>query len=87
MAVLYRSARKLGLNTQALFTQASAWATSLQLAAAMQSFPICSEEQLDLDKAFSIQEIDSEDGFRYVQGQLPANRPFWQERLRTLFGK
>jgi len=87
MAVLYRSARKLGLNTQALFSQASAWATSPQLAVAMQYFPLRSEEQIDLDKAFFIQEIDFEGGFRYVQGQLRVSRPIWQERLRTLFGK
>ncbi len=87
IAVLYRSARKLGLNTEAIFRQAAEWACSPQLAAAMQSFPLRSEEQLDLNKAFFIQEIDSEGRFRYVQRSLPVNHSVWREKLRTLFGR
>ena len=87
MAVLYRSGRKLGLDTKALFGQAAAWAGSPRLVAAMHSFPLRSDEQTDLNKGFFIQEVQSEGGFRYVQRSLPVNRYLWREKLRTLFGR
>ena len=87
MAVLCRSAQRLGLDVKPLFRQAAAWATSPQLAAAMRDFPSRSAEDTDLTRTFSIRETASGNGFHYLQQPLPVKCHTWSGKLRGLFGR
>jgi hypothetical protein len=86
MAVLFRSAQKLGLDVSRCFSEAAELATDPYLKEAMRDFPSRSSQNRDLGKAFFIRETMTEHGFTYVQGSWPMRRRIWRERLRRLLG-
>jgi hypothetical protein len=85
LAVLCRSAQRLGINAKTLFAQAADWATSSEIATVMRGFPASSEDESDLDMVFRIRETNSEDGFHYVQQALPDKHDSWSDKLRHFF--
>ncbi len=85
LAVLCRSAKRLGINAKVLFAQAADWATSSEITAVMRDFPSHTPDRSDADNPFQIREMDSEGGFRYVQQQQTEKHESWTDRLRDLF--
>ncbi len=85
MAVLFRSAQRLGLDAETLFVWAANLAKDSYVKRGMQTFPLRSAENRDLRKAFYIWEANTSEGFRYSQKPWPMRRLIWRERLRRLF--
>ena len=88
MAVLFRSAEKLGLDAVSLFHEAADVAVNPAFKDAIRAFPSRPPEQRDLGKAFFIVERFAEDGFTYEEQPWPVPwrlRPMiWKARLRRL---
>jgi hypothetical protein len=71
LAMLCRSAQRLGINSKTLFAQAADWATSAELATVMRGFPSRFADAADLDSV-RIRETNSEDGcVIFSQGAKP----------------
>jgi hypothetical protein len=71
MAMLYHSAERLNMNAAQMFAEAASLATPGELQAAMSHFPARRPENRDL-AAFSLVEVNNEDGFSYEQ------LPWWK---------
>ncbi|SPF43811.1 hypothetical protein SBA4_3100009 [Candidatus Sulfopaludibacter sp. SbA4] len=91
MAVLFRSAEKLGLNTVSLFTEAADLALDAEFKRVMVGFPSRLPENRDLGKAFFIGEKMTKDGFEYERQpgvmERAISRKIWWGRVRKLLGK
>ena len=87
MAVLFRSAEKLGLDAVKLFAEAADLATNPFLKAAMLGFPARRPEDRDLLEAFYIREKTTDRGFSYEPWQYgAARRKVWWRKLRKFLG-
>jgi hypothetical protein len=84
IAVLFRSAQKLGLDTTTIFSDAAALVSNPWLRECILTFPSRVPENRDLEKAFYVHESFDKDGFRYERGPWTMRRRLW-EQLRRLF--
>lgn len=84
IAVLCRSADKLGLNASLVFAEAAAFTNNPWLKEWIRSFPSRSPEQRDLKKAFFVHESFNRDGFCYERGPWTVRRKIWEYWRRAL---
>jgi hypothetical protein len=84
IAVLFRSAQKLGLNASALFAEAAELSNNPWLKEWIYNFPFRSPENSDPEKAFYVHESFNRDGFCYERGPWTIGRKIW-EKWRRLF--
>jgi hypothetical protein len=84
IAVLFRSAQKLGMDARTDFARAADLISNPWLEREMRNFPLRKPEQADLKRAFYIAESNAPGGFRCVQKPWPMHRIIWKEKLRGL---
>jgi hypothetical protein len=85
LAVLFRSAQRLGVDAGSWFAAAADATTNPWLKREIQDFPFRTQQQADLKAAFHIRESQIPEGFRYFQGPLPVRQAIWKEKLRRLW--
>lgn len=89
MAVLFRSAEKLGLDASTLFAEAADLALSTELQRALSSFPHRPPEHRDLGKAFYIRERVADGRFTYERDPegfaRAVRRKVWFSKWRRVF--
>lgn len=84
MALLYRSAEKLGIDPGPMFARVAELACSPVTKGEMRTFPSRTPESRNFSPLY--RELMTPEGFRYSTRPWPSRRIIWRERLRRFLG-